>query len=133
MKHFVRDDAERLQRLREAWTAVWEVARDPCLLPELGAQGDGQHADGLSVEQRCLAESCREDRVAYRGVHRADAQETIDAKGDRDREERYALGEIQASADGIDDPKPRGVNGQRLVLRPLLGEDRVAGAFLLED
>ena len=66
-------------------------------------------------------------------VHDADAKQAVHAKSDRDREERYALREIQTAADGIDDPESRGVDSQRLILRPFLGEDRVAGTFLLED
>jgi len=82
---------------------------------------------------RGLSQPSAEHLITHGVIHDADAQKTVHAKSDRDREERYALREIQTSADGIDDPESRGVNAQRLVFGPLLGEDRVAGTFLLED
>src|SRR6266446_8004603 len=105
VQDLARHDREGLQGLLTTRAGVWDIARHPGLLPELRAERDRQDGDRLPVQQRGFSQARREHLVAHRVVYDADAEQTVDPQRDRDREERYALREIQTSADGIDDPE----------------------------
>ena len=101
VQDLARDHREGLQRLLTTRPGVRDVARDPGLLPELRTERDREDRDRAAIEMCGLSEPSAEHLIAHRVVHDAHTQQTVHAKGDRDREERYALREIQTSADGI--------------------------------
>jgi hypothetical protein len=66
--------------------------------------GGGRDADGLAVQERAASAYGREQLVACRIVHGADAQLAVHFERDRRAEERQAVGEVRGAIEGIADP-----------------------------
>ena len=133
MVDLLRGEIEDAQRLTQRVSIVRQIGADPRLLPELRPEGGRPDHDLRVVQRRGFAELRRVHLVAHGVVHDSDAQLSVHAQRDRDREERQALREVEAAADRIDDPQALGVDRERLVLGPFLGDDPVVRTLLFQD
>ena len=103
------------------------VGSDESGLPCFDAFRDLLNRDLATVELRCGIVGGFEELVAARVIHHADANPTRRAQRDGYGEVRYALCEIQAAADRIDDPEMRCLDRHRSVFRAFFREDTRVG------
>jgi hypothetical protein len=82
-----------------------------------------------AIQRRPRAQRGGEHLVAAGIVNRANSDRALATERNRHAEIRDALDEVQAAADRVDDPELVGIEGERLVVGSLLGQNPEAGCF----